>query len=117
MAVEKDKIRVKGKRRRLNIFWDMKYLEKKFNKKLPALVYVLADRKMINNDEYFYFSEAYLLEDFDFELFKKRVRADDIVVDFRMYYRPDRSVRNHGTGFRVKIQKLDSCFKNKVRLI
>lgn len=117
LAVEKDKIRVKGKGRRINIFWDMKSLEKKFDEKLPALVHVLADRKIINNDEYFHFNEAYLLENFDFELFKKRVRADNIVVDFRMYYRPNKSVRNHGTGFRVKIQKLDKCFKNKVRLI
>lgn len=95
----------------------MESLENKFNKKLPSLVYVLANRKMINNNEYFHFNEAYLLEDFNFELFKKRVRADDIAVDFRMYYRPNGSVRNHGTGFRVKIQKLDNCFKNKVKLI
>ena len=117
LAVEKNKLRVKGNGRRLNIFWDMKSLENKFNKKLPSLGYVLANRKMINNNEYFHFNEAYLLEDFNFELFKKRVRADDITVDFRMYYRPNGSVRNHGTGFRVKIQKLDNCFKNKVKLI
>jgi len=45
------------------------------------------------------------------------VKKDEIVVDFRMYYRPDGSVRNHGTGFRVKINKLYHAFKNKKKLI
>ena len=117
LSVEKDKIRVKGKNKRINIFWDMESVKKKFDQKLPALVYVLADTKTIKDDEYFYFNEAYLLEDFDFELFKKRVKADDILVDFRMYYRPDGSVRNHGTGFRVKIKKLDDCFSKRTKLI
>jgi len=117
LSVEKDKIRVKGKGKRLNIFWDMESLRNKFNEKLPALVYVLADTKIVDGVEYFHFNEVYLLEDFDFELFKKRVKADDIVVDFRMYYRPNGSVRNHGTGFRVKINKLDDCFSKKTRLI
>lgn len=117
LSVEKDKIRVKGKGRRLNIFWDMERVEKKFHKKLPALVYVLAQRKILDGVEYFHFNEAYLLTDFDFNLFKKMVRRDEIVVDFRMYYRPNGSVRNHGTGFRIKINKLYSTFKNKERLI
>lgn len=117
LSVEKDKIRVKGKGRRLNIFWDIKSLRNKFEEKLPALIYVLADTKIIRGIEYFHFNEAYLLEDFDFELFKKRVKADDIVVDFRMYYRPNGSVRNHGTGFRVKIRRIDDCFSKRTKLI
>lgn len=117
LTVEKDKIRIKGKGRRLNIYWTMEDLEKKFENKLPALVYVLAERKIIEGDEYFHFNEAYFLEGFDFEKFKKMVRRDNIVVDLRMYYRSSGSVRNHGTGFRVKIKKLDDCFENKIKLI
>src|SRR3990167_3533405 len=66
LLVEKNKIRVKGKNRRLNIYWDMGSVEKKFNAKLPALIYVLADSKIINGSEYFHFNEAYLLENFNF---------------------------------------------------
>ena len=112
-----DKIRVQGKGKRLNIYWDMESVQKKFGNKLPALVYVLADTKEVRGKEHFHFNEAYLLSDFDFELFKNMVKKDQIVVDFRMYYRPNGSVRNHGTGFRVKINKLYNCFKDKVRLI
>jgi hypothetical protein len=117
LAVRKDRVSVLGKNRRLNIFWDMEILRQKFNEKLPALIYVLADRKIINGRENFYFNEAYFLSGFNFDLFKKMVRKDFIVVDFRMYYRPNGSVRNHGTGFRVKINKLYNCFKKKVRLV
>lgn len=117
LSVEKDKIRIQGKERRLNIYWDMQSVARKFADKLPALIYVLADTKNIKGKEYFHFNEAYILSDFDFELFKKMVKQDQIVVDFRMYYRPNGNVRNHGTGFRVKINKLYNCFKNKVRLI
>jgi hypothetical protein len=117
LCVEKDKIRVQGKDRKLNIFWDIKSLEEKFNNKLPALVYVFAETKTIKDKEYFHYNEAYLLEDFSFEIFKKRVKADDILVDFRMYYQPNGSVRNHGTGFRVKVRKLDNCFAKRTKLV
>ncbi|OGI26288.1 MAG: hypothetical protein A3J76_04635 [Candidatus Moranbacteria bacterium RBG_13_45_13] len=117
LAVSGNKIRVQGRGKRLNIYWDMKSVQKKFGDKLPALVYVLADTKEIKGKEHFHFNEAYLLRGFDFELFKKMVKKDQIVVDFRMYYRPNGSVRNHGTGFRIKTNKLYSCFRNRDRLI
>ena len=117
LSVEKDKIKVKGKSKRLNIYWDMRSVENKFKDKLPALVYVLADTYLIGGKECFHFNEAYLLSGFDFALFKEMVKRDEIVVDFRMYYKPNGSVRNHGTGFRVKANKLYNCFKNKDRLI
>lgn len=117
LTVERDKIRILGKRRRLNIFWDMESLENKFHDKLPALVYVLADNKIIDGKEYFHFNEAYLLSGFDFESFKRMVRRDAVAVDLRMYYKPSGQVRNHGTGFRVKINKLYDCFEEKVGLL
>jgi len=117
LSVAKDKIRVQGKSKRLNIYWDIESVQKKFEAKLPALIYVLADTKEIKGKENFHFNEAYLLSGFDFELFKKMVKKDQIVVDFRMYYRQNGSVRNHGTGFRIKINKLYNCFESKIRLI
>lgn len=117
LAVKKDRVSVVGKGRRVNIYWDIEILKQKFAEKLPAMVYVLADRKIVGGKEHFHFNEAYFLSGFDFNLFKKMVIKDFIVADFRMYYRPNGSVRNHGTGFRVKINRLYKCFKNKVRLI
>ena len=117
LKVEKDKVRVIGKNKRLNIYWDLKDLQKKFESKLPALIYALADCKKIKEVEHFHFNRVYFLEGFDFEHFKTMVKKDAIVVDFRMFYRPDGSVRNHGTGFRVKINQLYKCFDTKVDLL
>lgn len=117
LCVTTDKIRVQGKNKRLNIYWDIKSVQKKFGNKLPALIYILADTKEIKGKEYFYFNEAYLLSGLDFNLFKNMLRKDQIVVDFRLYYRPNGSVRNHGTGFRIKTNKLYNCFRGKMRLI
>lgn len=117
LKVEKDKVRVLGKGKRLNIYWDMKGLQKKFEAKLPALVYALADSKEVRGTEHFHFNQAYFLEGFDFEHFKEMVKKNAIVVDFRMFYRPNGSVRNHGTGFRVKINQLYKCFGRKVDLL
>jgi hypothetical protein len=117
LSVEKDKIRVVGKGKKLNIFWDIKSLEKKFYDKLPALVYVLANSKTIRDKEFFHFNEAYLLTGFDFKSFKKMIKRNYVVAEFRMFYKPTGQVRNHGTGFRVKINKLYDCFKKKVRLL
>jgi len=117
LKISKDKVNIIGKNKRPNIYWDILLLREKFEGKLPALVCVLAKAKTLKRKEYFHFTEAYLLEGFNFELFKKRIRADDVVVDLRMYYRPNGSVRNHGTAFRVKIQKLDDCFADKTKLL
>ena len=117
LKVEKDKVRIVGKGKRLNIYWDMEDLRKKFEAKLPALVYALADCKEVKGTEHFHFNQAYFLEGFDFDHFKNMVKKDAIVVDFRMFYRPSGSVRNHGTGFRVKINQLYNCFDTKVELV
>lgn len=117
LSISGDKIRVQGKRKRINVYWDTESVHKKFTNKLPALVYVLADSKDIKGVEHFHFSEAYFLRGFNFEQFKNMVKKDQIVVDFRMYYRPNGTVRNHGTGFRIKINKLYNCFSEKERLI
>lgn len=117
LSIERDKVKVMGRSKRPNIYWDMKSLEKKFRDKLPALVYVLASNKIIRGKEFFHFNEAYFLSEFYFDSFKKMVKKDYVVVDFRMFYKPNGQVRNHGTGFRMKIDKLDDCFKKRVRLI
>ncbi len=117
LRAEKNKLRVVGRGKRLNIYWDTDELEKRFAAKLPALVYALADSKRVKGVECFHFNEAYFLKGFDFAHFESMARKDAIAVDFRMYYRANGSVRNHGTGFRVKIKQLYDCFEERVKLI
>lgn len=117
IEVEKDKVHVVGKKKKLGIYWSVKNLEKQFEAKFPALVYVLADQRSINNVEHFHFNEAYLLKGFSFKKFQEMLRKDEILIDFRMYYKSNGKIRNHGTGFRMKLNKLYSTFEMKERLI
>ena len=115
--IKKSRVFVAGKGRNLNMYWETDDLKKKFDEKLPALVHVLADSKKINEAEHFHFNEAYFLKGFDFEKFKKMMQKDEVTVDLRMHYKPNGTIRNHGTAFRVKINKLDDAFETKDRLI
>lgn len=117
LVVELDKIRIVGREKSIDIYWSIESLEKKFEAKLPALVYVLADRSIVKGSEHFHYNEAYFLDGFNFQRFKEMIEKDVIAVDFRMFYRPNGSVRNHGTGFRVKARWLYRCFDTQVQLI
>src|SRR3989338_6771159 len=62
LSVAGDKIRVQGKGKRLNIYWNVESVQKKFGDKLPALVYVLADTKKMKGEKIKRFWEGELLK-------------------------------------------------------
>ena len=117
LEVEKKYLKIISNKINIDIRWDIQDIEEKFNKKIPALVFVLAKRQYVKQIEFFYYDEAYFLTGFNFGAFKDMIVNDYIVVDLRMYYKPNSSVRNHGTAFRVKINKLYNCFDTKQKLL
>ena len=90
----------------------------RFRSKMPALVIVSADTR-INSDskEEFWFNEASLLTDPDRDHFLDLIKQDIVIVDVRMHLRENRSVRNHGTGFRIEERFLNLCFGSRERII
>jgi hypothetical protein len=67
--------------------------------------------------ERFHFSDAYLLEGFNFKSFCKLVEHDAVTVDFRMHLRSKGTVRNHGTAFRVHKRRLMECYQTREKLL
>lgn len=102
-------------------YWDNHTLEKAFQKKYPALAYVKADAEGIGPKEKFHFNEAYLLSGFDFNNFMQLVQQGIIVVDIRIgQYSSGKNKgkpHDHGTGFRVKQDKLDLCFEEREKIL
>jgi len=98
-------------------YWERNHLKEVFERKLPQLMYVLADYKGSGEFEEFYFNEAYLLKGFSFEDFSKLLEEGKIYIDIRIGQYPDGSTHDHGTAFRVKQDELDNCFSNKIRII
>lgn len=98
-------------------YWDNKLLEKTFKEKLPALLYIKANFRGRGFNEEFWFNEAWHLKGFSFEDFKQLVRDGVICVDLRIGQYPDGSSHDHGTGFRIRPDKLELCFGTRDRIM
>ncbi|MCA1901939.1 MAG: MvaI/BcnI family restriction endonuclease [Candidatus Hydrogenedens sp.] len=98
-------------------YWDKETLKNSFERKLPKLLYVKADARGSGSNEEFWYNEAWLLSGFDFKNFVKLLEQGIILVDIRIGQYPDGRTHDHGTGFRVLPDKLDSCFSHREQIM
>lgn len=103
-----------------NIYWDFEKIAEKLNKKLQFLAFVYADRKFVNNDEYFkyYRMDIYKLK--DFETFINLLEKGIIRITFKLgVFRSGDTIgklHNHGTSFDIIENDLVKLF-NKIDTI
>lgn len=85
-----------------------------FSPKLSKqLVLVYADSRLEHGREEFWYRKATLYRDLDTSRFPSLVTSGEVTVDLRAYIKPDGSVRNHGTGFRIRdFSKLAACYRS-----
>ena len=80
-------------------------LRKVFKHKLRNLLYVTAERKYVNKDEYFYFNRAEVYSNPTFERFMDLLDGGQIMYDIRIgSYRSGKKYgkpHDHGSGFRI----------------
>jgi len=98
-------------------YWDKEILRKSFERKLPKLLYIKVNAKGKSYAEEFWFNEAWLLKDFNFDNFLKLLKKGVIFVDIRIGQYPDGRIHDHGTAFRVFPDKLDLCFSHRERIM
>jgi len=98
-------------------YWNEPILRVSFEKKYHNMLYVKAENKGKGVNEEFWYNEAWLLEGFGFNNFKKLVKKDIILVDIRIGRNPDGSAHDHGTGFRTFPQNFDLCFEKRERIL
>ena len=103
--------------RGVEAYWDNCTLRESFEKKYHKLVYVLADHKIENGKEHFWFNVALLLDGFSFERFSELVVDGKLKVDIRIGHYPDGRLHDHGTGFRILPKYLPQCFKTIKRIL
>jgi len=101
-----------GNDKDVEAYWDNDTLRDCFERKYHKLVYVLADHKTERGKEFFWFTEAYLLEGFSFQRFAELVSEGKLKVDIRIGHYPDGSLHDHGTGFRILPKYLPQCFQS-----
>ncbi len=88
-----------------------------YNTKLSRVLFCIADSKIENNMEFFYFSEFYLLSETSPRKFINAFKKGFIGIDLRLHLNPNGSVRNRGTGFRIKELYMKELYEKIERLL
>lgn len=92
--------------------WNLESIAKQFVKKMPALLLVSAFSEERDDVEYFHYQRAQLMVGVSPELIAEQIRSENILIDLRLHDKGTEGARNHGTGFRVKEDKLPLLFKS-----
>lgn len=118
VKVEEENVRLYFLNKTLIAEWPGDRLIDRFRNKMPALIVVNAETR-INSDgkEEFWFNEAFYLTQPNEDNLLDLIRQDIIIVDVRMHLKENKTVRNHGTGFRIDEKFLNLCFSSRERLI
>lgn len=118
VKIEQDNVRLYHLDGNMIAEWKGENLIDSFIKKMPALVVVIADTR-INSEgkEEFWYNEAFYLTEPNESDLLELIRQDIIIVDVRMHLKENKTVRNHGTGFRIEERFLNLCFGNRESLI
>jgi len=99
--------------------WSVFTIVGKFISKLERLLLVLADTKIDEESgkESFHFTDAYLLDNPLPDNFFDAFVNSQIAIDIRMHLKDTGSVRNHGTGFRIKEKNISNLYANKKKIL
>ena len=97
-----------------NPYWNKEDFEKSIKKKYKkSLLYVKAEHRGQGDNEEFHYTDAYLLEGFNFDKFTKSLKDGILKVDIRLGLYSNGGHHDHGTGVRIKPSLLDECFSGK----
>ena len=98
--------------------WSMYKIVGKFLNKTQSLLLVSANSRLTEDKrEEFHFTNAYLFEDPQPESFLEAFKNAKVVIDVRMYLRPNNSVRNHGTAIRIHENDIPLLYTKKRTLL
>jgi len=88
-----------------------------FSSKLSRLLFVLADRQTVQGQEESNFNEAYLLTEPNPRNFLNAFKNSLVGIDLRMHLKENGTVRNRGTGFRMREKDMLELYGNKRKLL
>lgn len=91
-------------------YWGFEDLKYAVGSKIRNCFYALADRKVVDGQEYFLYEDLFVLSGFSFRNFLLCIENGDIVIDFDA-----RTGHNHGTKFRLKQGRWTSLFSSVIK--
>ena len=97
--------------------WDLFHIVGKFLTKLDHMLFVHADTRDVGGFEEFHYNRAALLSEPSSMAFRDGFANGIVMIDIRMHLKPNGSVRNRGTGFRVREHNLPDLFDKSIRIV
>ncbi len=97
--------------------WDLFHIVGKFLTKLDHVLFVHADTRKIEGIEEFHYIKAELLSEPSSSTFRNGFNSGVVMIDLRMHLNPNGTVRNRGTGFRVRELSLPTLFNKSTAII
>ena len=97
--------------------WDLFHIVGKFLTKLDHVLFVHADTRKIEGLEEFHYIKAELLSEPSSLTFRNGFNSGAVLIDLRMHLNPNGTVRNRGTGFRVRELSLPDLFDKSTAII
>lgn len=93
--------------------WTYDMLLDSTKKKLQSLALISAQKKIIDGSTYYIYRHLDMIDGLDNAGLIEMIKKDVIRIDLRMKMREDDTVRDHGTGFRIRNKNLISVYKTR----
>ncbi len=97
--------------------WDLFHIVGKFLTKLDHMLFVHADTRKVEGLEEFHYNRAELLSEPSSMTFRDGFANGIVLIDVRMHLKPNGTVRNRGTAFRVHEHNLPDLFDKSISIV
>lgn len=91
-------------------YWGFEDLRYAVGSKIRNCFYAVADRKVVDGQEWFLYEDLFVLSGFSFPNFLRCIENGDVVIDFDA-----RTGHNHGTKFRLKQGRWTHLFSSVIK--
>lgn len=91
-------------------YYSFEILEKRLKEKLPDMFVGLASTRGAGSNEAFLYHSAIFCSNPSATEFVRLIAIGDIMLEVRMHVTPSGACRNHGSGFRIKMNKWPELF-------
>jgi hypothetical protein len=93
--------------------WTYDMLLDTTKKKLQSLALISAQKRVIDGKTYYVYRHLDMIDGLDNAGLIEMIKQDIVRIDLRMKMREDGTVRDHGTGFRIRNKNLISVYKTR----
>jgi hypothetical protein len=91
-------------------YYSFEILEKRLKEKLPDMFVGLASTQGTGSNEAFLYHSAIFCSNPSVTEFVSLIENGDVMLEIRMHVTPSGACRNHGSGFRIKMNKWPELF-------